>query len=177
MTSTNILIASSNLIVVPLIYQSRTAGSYWLLMPAIVSFLYHLAETRHRLPGIYPINRYESFLIKLDRLFAFGSALYIIYHLLYNPSEIMLSSRKSLLFRGLFGLLLLEISERDILYLFLYRSLKSLARGISTEISKVKDHPLPPQYKVGQLDFLVSHIGWHMIAFSVLAEVIESANQ
>lgn len=105
----NILVALSNYTVLPLVLTNTSAYKYLTLLPMTASFIYHLAETKHNLPGVYPLNTYSYQLLNLDRLFAVLSGGLVVCILLKNPKLITLK----LLSLGLVGVTSLLYSERD----------------------------------------------------------------
>lgn len=114
MVFTNIIVASSNLIAVYFVLISETSGTTnnsFIYVPMIASFIYHLAETKHNLPGIYPLNLYAYKLLWVDRICAVLSAAYVTISI-YSYPKIM--TAKFLLI-GIFGLGSLLYSERDFL--------------------------------------------------------------
>lgn len=99
----NIIVASSNLI-------GLYFMNHWIiLMAMIASILYHLAETKHNLPGIYPFNLYTQTLLNIDRLFAVVAGLWAIYNVKDNVDIIIYNYWKSIIF----SFICLFISEGD----------------------------------------------------------------
>src|SRR5438128_9707247 len=96
----NILVACSNFIA---LYYFR---DYYILCPMFASFLYHLAETKHNLPGIYPFNLYTWELLQIDRFFAILSGIKILYYKI--PTDYLPV--------GILALCVLMYSERDTIY-------------------------------------------------------------
>jgi hypothetical protein len=152
---TNILVACTNLVALPLIFTSSNSRRWWMLFPMLASFLYHLAETKHGLPGVKPLNAHAARLLWLDRFGAFGSALYIVLTM-YNRPHIFTLPRLCV---ATLGLASLWYSERDICFVFYHRLF-----GKTLTLSDI-----PPTYRVGQSDFAVSHSCWHFSAFYTLS--------
>ena len=143
----NILVAASNLVVLPLIYNHGSNLSYLMLFPMMASFFYHLGETKHSLPGIYPFNQYTEFLLEIDRLFAMISVWFVIGIMNYHPTIIT----TNFLLIGFIGICSLLYSERDYLQPILIRN------------------QLPYRWTtINRWEFTISHIIWHIIAFSCL---------
>lgn len=105
----NIIIAVSNLVLLLLIGNNHSKYKYLSLLPMMASFIYHLAETKHNLPGIYPLNQYHNLLLNIDRFFAVGSGLLII-NIIYSKPNILNTKILSI---GILGFLSLINSERD----------------------------------------------------------------
>ena len=72
------------------------------IFPMLASILYHLSETKHNLPGIYPFNNYTFYLLQLDRIFAVISFLLIMNKLNFH-----------IFILGIIGFLFLFLSEQD----------------------------------------------------------------
>jgi hypothetical protein len=132
----NILVALSNFI------GFYFSNSILICFPIFASFLYHLAEIKHELPGIYPLNKYSGILLNIDRLFAIIGFLIV----LKNFDKINLKL-------GIFGLLCLMISERDVIY-----------TNLTGNYLKM--------FKVSHFDFLIFHCIWHVVAYYILASVL-----
>lgn len=68
----NLLVAASNVLGVPALAKFITRGQYWnaAMTTAIIaaSTLMHLSERKHRLPGVYPFNRYSQVFLNIDRV-------------------------------------------------------------------------------------------------------------
>jgi hypothetical protein len=129
----NIIISFLNFIG---LYFSNSVLMYF---PIFASFLYHLAEIKHTLPGIYPLNKYSNFLLNIDRFFAIIGFLMVL-----NKIDLKL---------GIFGILCLMISERDVIYTNL------TGNYLDT-------------FKVTYFDFLIFHCIWHIVAYYILASVL-----
>src|SRR5438552_661255 len=84
----NILVSISNLVAIPFIWKKNDNNKYLIFFPMFASFLYHLAETKHHLPGIYPFNLYINKLLWLDRICAILSGFFVLRSLLLKSSLI-----------------------------------------------------------------------------------------
>lgn len=144
MTLINVIVACSNLVAIPLNYGITTEYIY---LPMLASFFYHLAETKHGLPGIYPLNIYAHQLLQVDRLFAVLSFLFVAY------SMYVTTMSYSFLIHGIIGLLALVYSERDVIYENIFG----------------KQKPVPSYLTLSHVEFMVSHVVWHYCAFYCLA--------
>jgi hypothetical protein len=102
----NVLVALSNLVAL------GYAGEHqpFLLAPMTASFLYHLAETKHGLPGVFFLNRFTLQLLVLDRAMAILSALYLC-TVLIDQGRVHLFCVPKVLITGTVALLCLAISE------------------------------------------------------------------
>jgi hypothetical protein len=100
----NIIVALSNLI--GLFGFKFDVYGFVLLYAISASFIYHLSETKHGLPGIYPLNRYSNEFLNLDRFGAFFAIFTAITCGRITPT---------VLNYGLVGIITLAISERDII--------------------------------------------------------------
>lgn len=109
---TNLIVSLSNLIAIPLWVKSPSRESHFMIYPMIASFLYHLSERKHNLPGIYPLNLYHHELLNLDRFCAVMSAWYVGVNMCIIPNL----QKPPLISLGLFGLTCLMISERDVIF-------------------------------------------------------------
>lgn len=70
----NLIMALSNLAVLPVWKHGLDLGRYVAVMAASGSFLMHWAETKHGLPGLPPFNQHSYLWLNVDRataLFAF----------------------------------------------------------------------------------------------------------
>ena len=145
----NYIVALSNLVALPLIYNNPSVNpfKYFTILPMVASFLYHLAETNHGLPGISPLNRYAKLLLTIDRFFAFVSSLIVLNLLNICPTLISFANFSTLLI-AIVGILSLLYSERDII------------RPILIE------YKLPYQWTlINRFEYTVSHVIWHFTAF------------
>jgi hypothetical protein len=113
--------------------------------PVFASFLYHLSEVKHNLPGLMILNEYHQILLNIDRAYAGISFIIVIFNL-----------RKVNIILGLLGLVCLAISERDIIYGNLFG----------------KDN-IPRLFTVTHFDFLIFHVLWHFSAFYSLAAALD----
>lgn len=82
----NLIVALSNIFgVIPALYMLNK--QLWISIlffnMTLASVLMHLSETKHGLPGIYPFNKYSGFFLNLDRVMAIGSALIMIFLVVY----------------------------------------------------------------------------------------------
>ena len=117
-----------------------------IIIPMIASFIYHLSETKHNLPGLYPLNLISNFLLNIDRICAFISALKIICKLYYNPKIINFN----FLFCAIIGLFCLFLSECDV--------------GAELLLG-------PNSFKIDGLFFVIPHNIWYFCAFYCLNKV------
>lgn len=147
----NILVALSNLVTLPLIYNNSSPFKYFMIFPMLASFFYHLGETKHGLPGVYPLNRYDKRLLNVDRFFAVASGLAVIGSIFTHPEFLT----TKFLIIGILGLtsvaLSLLYSERDYLQNILIK------------------YELPYKWtNVSPFEFFISHSIWHFAAFYCL---------
>lgn len=70
----NLLVAGSNLIVFLIPFPQAKLGAPIILLAMTASILYHLAETKHNLPGVYPFNLYTQELLNVDCFLAWLAA-------------------------------------------------------------------------------------------------------
>ena len=77
----NLILALSNLTVLPslivLYYQSRWVDLFFFARASLASFVYHLVEQKHDLPGYIKIDRWRWFL-NIDRVAAWSILIYIL---------------------------------------------------------------------------------------------------
>ena len=142
----NLIVAFSNLIGLYYVYDVPPGenNKYFILFPMLASFFYHLAETKHQLPGIYPFNLYTKELLWCDRFFAVVSAVIVFYKMSYQTMSY------TFWIVGIVGLFCLLFSEIDVVR------------------AKVKSRePI-----VSKINFVISHCIWHFSAFRSLAIVI-----
>lgn len=67
----NVALAASNLAGGPLLLVAHTAYVAWLVrLMLLASFLMHVSERKHALPGVWPFNQYSSAFLWLDRVMA-----------------------------------------------------------------------------------------------------------
>lgn len=103
---TNIIVALSNF--TALFFINRNKFNNYVLFPMIASFIYHLSETKHNLPGIIYLNQYSFFLLNIDRFFAILSGLYVLSKLIKNPKQSI-----NFYMIGIIGVISLLYSEKD----------------------------------------------------------------
>jgi hypothetical protein len=100
----NIIVALSNLS--GFIDFHLNFYGFVLLFAMSASFIYHLSETKHGLPGITPLNQYADKLLMLDR---FGVMIAIFTAAAFGQiSRVVIES-------SLVGLAALAFSERDVI--------------------------------------------------------------
>lgn len=138
----NILVAISNLSFLYFARQKNIPAIVY--SPMIASFIYHLAETKHKLPGIPFLNRYSYQLLNLDRLCAYG-AVYLVLSKIYQKPELLTSE---FILIGLVGFGALAYSEQDTIVQKLFGKVIS----------------------VSYLSYTLSHIVWHLSAFKMIAD-------
>lgn len=146
----NIIVALSNIVGFYYIinYDLNNFKKIAIIMPLCASIIYHLSETKHNLPGIFPLNKHSNILLNIDRFFAIIS--FII--ALCNIIKLSPLNKKKYLIFGIIGLLCLSISERDIIY---------------------KNLNIYSNFTVNIYEFLFFHSIWHFIAFTLLAKIIK----
>lgn len=142
----NYIVSTSNFIALPMMYLSDSPYRYFMLLPLLGSFLYHMAEKRHHLPGIYPFNNYQDELLFFDRLCAFLSGLIIVRFMIFNPitPEFIVVN----IITWLSGIM----SEKDMIHDYLLKQEHHMARYFATS----------------HLEFTISHCIWHFGAFYLL---------
>jgi hypothetical protein len=79
----NLLVALSNLAGLYWIPSVAKEHAVFLWMPMVASFVYHVAETKHDLPGFPLFNSYAYPLLMVDRAMAMVSLSYMCLSLLY----------------------------------------------------------------------------------------------
>jgi hypothetical protein len=79
MSEINIIVASSNIVgVYGLIKYSIFSKPWYIVFSAMLaSFLMHISETKHNLPGVLFV-KYSYLLLWLDRIVAISTSLYVI---------------------------------------------------------------------------------------------------
>lgn len=104
----NTIVASSNLVAIGALYQYEYFSKpWWIILSAMIaSFLMHISETKHNLPGVWLVQ-YSNQLLWIDRLTAVSTGLYILPYL-----------TKSTFITGVIGLTCNVISEHVSGYLF-----------------------------------------------------------
>ena len=125
----------------------------------LASILMHLSEKKHKLPGVFPFNKYSSLFLWYDRIMAQLATSYILYNLYsdyihFNGSYSVGSFfsylignnnlASKILSRGLIGLFFLWISENV--------------------------------HSIGKYGFMVSHSLWHFFAFDIIMETVRYVN-
>ena len=106
----NIFTALTNLSAYYYLYTYNKSGNYIFNFTIFISFLYHLSETKHNLPGIYPFKKYTNVFLNLDRILS----IYGLYIVVINIYKLHLYT----IGIGFLGLIFLGISE--------YNSIKKL---------------------------------------------------
>ena len=97
----NAWMALTNLAVLPALLTQNDKKLVWMAsMAALGSFLMHLTETKHNLPGFYP--SYSKLFLNLDRLIALAVGTYV---------SLSYYTRLDLLAIGIPGLICMMISE------------------------------------------------------------------
>ena len=80
----NIIVALSNFSALYFCKNRTSLKSLIVYVPMIASLIYHLAETKHGLIGLYPLNKYASHLLNIDRAFAIASFCFGIYRFYFG---------------------------------------------------------------------------------------------
>lgn len=146
----NIFVALTNLIGYTYIKKhTPISKTIFILFPMIASVVYHLAETKHGLEGIYPLNHYADQLLVVDRIGAFFAGL-IVFTVLKNKgyhSEFF----KRTLTLGFIALICLGMSEID----------------VGFKILRIYDG-----FVINKWQFLIFHSLWHLLAFMILGNCI-----
>lgn len=140
----NIIVAASNLYglraIHTLLLKKHIFGAISVGLSMGSSILYHLAEhTKHNMPGIKMLKKWESVLLNFDRIFAMCSILYFV----IIKHNMMLNS--IILSYGLVGILAGLFSEQ---------------LHYSKLLNKIK-------YPYNQLAFIGTHILWHFCVFHI----------
>ncbi len=143
----NILVALSNLYFYFLVKDKNINPV--LYFPMIASFVYHLAETRHKLPGILLLNKYDSYILVFDRIGAAISSLFIVYKLYYYTMLLTFD----FIFTSVFGFACLVYSDRDIFAKIIFNSNND-------------------KIIVSHTEYTITHIIWHLCAFRCFAHVV-----
>jgi len=140
----NIIVTLSNFSFIGYLHYFKVTNAHILTyIPMIASILYHAAERKHGLPGIYPLNQYCNELIWFDRIAAAGVSVYAANRYITHGDITEFISY------GIIGLMCLGISEYDI-------------------IAKLFGIKL----KMNIYVFTVFHSIWHNIAFWLLAKAL-----
>jgi hypothetical protein len=127
-----------------------TVQAILMYSPMIASAIYHLAETKHGLTGIVPLNIYANELLNVDRFFAVISFCVVVKCLI--NCNINKKQRLYMSTAGLIGLVCLFVSERDIVY---------------------EKLDIYADFKVPKYQFLIFHSFWHIYAFRLLSLAIK----
>lgn len=144
----NWFVASTNLLTIPFARQITNSSKYLLYSAGIVSAIYHLAETKHSLFGVYPFNKYSNILLNIDRLVAIISFGCVMRKAYINPNVLS----PTIITTGLFGVGCMLWSERDQMQCMFKQ---------------------PKWYlRVNKVDFMISHTIWHCTAFYVMAHIL-----
>ena len=138
----NIITAFSNLIAYLYIYYYEKSINYMLNCIILCSFLDHLAEIKHNLPGISILNKYSNVFFMLNIIFS----IYGLYFIFSNFNKLELYDIPI----GIFGLICLLISELD------------------TIIQKVKN----TEYKIHIYYFLFFHNIWHFCVYYIYVKCL-----
>ena len=143
----NLIVATSNLSLLYYIYGIKLSRFQILFIcaPMMASSMYHLADTKHGLTGLYPLNIYENELLFLDRFFALVSFCKVVQYIVNNSIKISLINCSML---GILGVVCLFFSERDIIY---------------------KEMNIYEGFEISTYQFLIFHSAWHIIAFRILS--------
>lgn len=146
----NVIVSLSNIIgfYCIIIYKLNGLKKLLVVMPVFASIIYHLSETKHNLPGIYPLNKYSNILLNIDRFFAVISFIVTLYNIIKLP----LYKQIKYLTIGIMALLCLIISERDVIY---------------------KNLNIYSDFTINQYEFILFHSIWHFMAFTLLAKIIK----
>jgi hypothetical protein len=145
MSIVNYIVAASNLLAIPFANRISNSSKYLLYAAASASTIYHLAETKHSLVGVYPFNKYSNVLLNVDRIFAILSFLYVLQRIYKKPKLLT----RNMLIIGSIGVMCMWFSERD-------------------QIQHLFNEPKWYLY-VSKMDFMISHIIWHVSAFAVMS--------
>lgn len=100
----NIIVGYSNFVALLFARKINT----WVLFSMFASFIYHLSETKHGLPGLSELNKYSSELLNIDRFFAVTSVIHVFSKLVRNPKR-----KNTFYFIGIIGVICLLYSEKD----------------------------------------------------------------
>lgn len=104
----NLLVTFSNVYGLLPIYYSEGILQILVTITVLCSFLMHISETKHSLPGIYPFNKFSNLFLWLDRIFANTLIIYLLSLLYLNN---FLISIKIIIYL-ICGFTFLFISER-----------------------------------------------------------------
>ena len=148
----NFIVALTNLTgLYYIVYKKLTMIQILIIScPMCASLIYHLAETKHNLLGLYPINKYSSQLLWIDRFFAVCSVCIVLLYLIKNHNNLNQIVKNIII--GILGLLCLLISERDIIY---------------------KKMDIYHDYVMNQYEYLFFHSLWHIFAFVLLGSIVQ----
>ena len=144
----NYAVASSNLAAVAFVWNVRSAWKWAVALPVLASVLYHLAEVKHGLPGVSPLNKHARALLWLDRLFAVASAAVVLLSCVSRPAQTL--GDAWFLAAGSVGPACLLWSERDVAF---------------------------TKWKLAPLEYLLTHAVWHAAAFYCLAASVRAWDQ
>lgn len=104
----NLFVSLSNLPGLLIIFDD-VGNNYKIILTAMVgiSILMHLSEKKHGLPGIYPFNKFSSFFLNVDRMFAVLCSIIVLFKAIPNFEKISGMTK----FFSFFGLFCGGISE------------------------------------------------------------------
>jgi hypothetical protein len=152
----NIFVALTNLVGCTYIKKhTPMSKTIFILFPMIASVVYHLAETKHGLEGIYPLNQYADQLLIVDRIGAFFAGLFVLVVLVVLT--VLKKKRhyqfffESILMLGFIAIVCLGMSEID----------------VGFKILGIYDG-----FVINKWQFLFFHSLWHLLAFTILGKCV-----
>lgn len=146
-------------------YVSGLDNKLVILTAVVVSFLMHISERKHQLPGLYPFNQWTQVFLNLDRVVAVFLSSYMVYlfHVQYirdweitahlvcpsDGSDIacIMADRIIIASVALAGIQLQTVSE-----------------SITTIMGPLGEHT-----RKGLLTYVICHSLWHLIAYGIMA--------
>jgi hypothetical protein len=142
--STNLFVASTNLCGLYFARNKSFQGQMIIYIPMIASIIYHLAETKHNLPGLPFLKNYASLLLTIDRLCVAGTICSLLY-----------------------------VNKNNIGNLFNTDNLIIALLGFSSLLWSEKDK-FPHLFgNLSKTEFAVSHGLWHILAFYGISQNIK----
>ena len=144
----NWIVALSNFLVFIFSPQLTKQDFCLILFPATASFLFHLSETDHGLPGVKPFSKYTTLLYWID-IFAVIFSGTIMFASFPNIED-----KEMFIIKFLFGLLFLAISEIHLIFQFFWKK------------SVIADTGL----------YVWAHSIWHITAFVCYQKALDTLN-
>jgi hypothetical protein len=104
----NLCLAMTNLVGLSPFFEATGSDRFFVLLPLVSSFLFHLSETKHDLPGISPFKEYTHIFLMCDRISACVAVAWVISRFLDHHDVYIKNGTLSL---GVVGFCSMLISE------------------------------------------------------------------